>query len=71
MNRTLGSILEVCPRLLDAALKDPTATSSILPIQAGSTLHGLSEWVLKQNSNKDEEEKVKAMARGELKEGRL
>jgi hypothetical protein len=47
VNRTLGSIPEVCPRLLDAALKDAkvaaTAKLSTLPIQARSTLHGLSE----------------------------
>jgi hypothetical protein len=73
VNRTLGSIPEVCPRLLDAALKDAikasSAERSTFSIQGRSTLHGLSEWVLQQNRDSNnhkhkDEEKVPAMARG-------
>jgi hypothetical protein len=42
VNRTLGSPSVVCEKLIDAALKDAGAGA-----RARSTLHGLSEWVLK------------------------
>jgi hypothetical protein len=40
VNRTLGDPKHVCPRLLEAALKDVGPGA-----EAWSTLHGLSEWV--------------------------
>jgi hypothetical protein len=41
VNKTLGSISNVCPRLLDAAIVTGAT-------RARSTLHGLSNWVLKE-----------------------
>lgn len=44
VNKTLGDIPHVCGRLLDAAMKNGGT-------EAHSTLHGLSEWVLKRDEN--------------------
>jgi hypothetical protein len=51
VNRTLGDCSHVCERLLDAALSDAVAAGPV--VEGWSTLHGLSEWVLKQNTNND------------------
>lgn len=47
VNKTLGDIPHVCSRLLDAALENGAT-------EAHSTLHGLSEWVLESNNNKND-----------------
>lgn len=53
VNRTLGSIPEVCGRLLDAALSDGGK-------EAHAALHGLSEWVQKEKlvGRKESETKI-------------
>jgi len=45
VNRTLGTPQHVCGKLVDAALRDMKKGN---PVFAKSTLHGLSEWVLKR-----------------------
>ena len=44
VNRTLGSISDVCSRVLDAAMTDAMAGGGTSAMRARSTLHGLSEW---------------------------
>jgi hypothetical protein len=72
VNRTLGSPSVVCEKLVDAALKDAGAGA-----QARSSLHGLSEWVLKGIKEKEgidaklkdaEIKALEAIAAGELDE---
>jgi hypothetical protein len=72
VNRTLGSPSVVCEKLIDAALKDAGAGA-----QARSTLHGLSDWVLKGIKEKEgidaklkdaEIKALEAIAAGELDE---
>jgi hypothetical protein len=45
INRTLGTPVEVCGRLVDAAIQDINSDSG--GAQARGTLHGLSAWVIK------------------------
>ena len=54
VNRTLGSIPEVCGRLLDAALSDGGE-------EAHAALHGLSDWVQKEKLEGREESEVKVL----------
>lgn len=54
VNRTLGSIPEVCGRLLDAALSDGGE-------EAHAALHGLSEWVQKEKLEGRKENEAKLL----------
>lgn len=54
VNRTLGNVPHCCGRLLDAALKDGGK-------EAHATLHGLSEWVLKEKLTGLEESEAKIL----------
>lgn len=50
INHTLGSVTEVCGKLVDAALSDLGGR----PVTAKSTLHGLSGWVASASSKQKE-----------------
>jgi hypothetical protein len=62
VNRTLGSPSVVCEKLIDAALKDAGAGA-----KARSTLHGLSEWVLKGIKEKKGIDAVSSLKEAEIK----
>jgi len=61
LNRTLGTRDEVCGPLVDAALVDAGPGS-----QARSTLHGLSEWVLRGLRNEVSIEALKELSDAEV-----
>ena len=72
VNRTLGDPRHVCPRLLEAALKD----AGLEGAEAWSTLHGLSEWVAKgddvdalQGMDKAQVDRLQAIASNSNKGG--
>lgn len=76
INRTLGKPIDVCGRLVDAALDDAGPGAG-----AQSTLHGLSEWVLRGLDNKEsidvlqtfsdaERSIIKEIANGQLRHDR-
>lgn len=61
VNRTLGDPLQVCPMLVDAILAD-VGTGC----QALSTLHGLSDWVLRGIEGKEEIEALSKLPESQL-----
>jgi len=46
VNRTLGTHVDVCCKLVDAALRDAAAATTTTAPRALSTVHGLSQWAL-------------------------